>query len=257
MLTLDLTQSAMMRSLELGPDELPDGLFAGTRSRVLMGMKVHANTISHARLVALEDTFPRTRALLGHERFNEHSRRFTGLPGVTARTLAEIGASFPGFLDQVGETCTAVDLAHFEWEWLEAYHAAEASPLRLSALAGIGEAAILEVEIAGHPAARIVHPDRAVNHLLGDEVPGLTEAEAILIARPDAEVFVSPASMTMARMFSEVEFPTSIGNLFAGLTEPGCKDRLLPDDFMPALIALIEAGALQQIDRRSNNRWDG
>ncbi len=45
-------------------DHLPDDLFAGPHERVLVGMKVHANTISHARLVALEETFPRTRDVI-------------------------------------------------------------------------------------------------------------------------------------------------------------------------------------------------
>lgn len=257
MRALEAAQSAMMRALDLGPGELPDGLFAGARSRVLMGMTVHANTISHARLVALEDTFPRTRAQLGHETFNEHSRRFTGLPGVTARPLARIGTGFPDFLDEAGETCVAVDLARFEWLWLEAYHAADALPLRLGALAGFDEAALFDLVIAPHPAARTVRADRAVHRLIGKEVPGLGDADAILITRPDAEVLVAPAGTTMATVFAALEIPASIGSLFADLIETGCKDRLPPDDFMPALIALIEAGALQQIDRHSSDRWNG
>lgn len=247
MLMLEAAQTVMMQALEFGPSELPDGLFAGTRARTLTGMKVHANTISHARLVALEDTFPRTRALLGHERFNEHSRRFAALPGVTARTLAQIGTSFPGFLRETGVTCAAVDLAEFEWFWLEAYHAAEAHALQLAALAGIEENALLDLTIARHPAAKIIQADRAVHRLIGEEVPGLADADAILIARPEAEVLVSVATSAMAKVFTALEFPESIGNLFARSSEPDCKDQMPPDDFMPALIALLEAGALQQV----------
>lgn len=247
MLTLETTQTAMMRALELGPGELPDGLFACSRTRALMGMKVHANTISHARLVALEDTFPRTRTLLGHDRFNEHSRRFTGLPGVTARTLAKIGTDFPAFLGDSGEPCVAASLALFEWLWLEAYHAPEAAPLALVSLDGMDESALLEIDIAAHPAARIICPDRGVFRLIGEQVPGLAEADAILIARPDAGVLISPATSAMSRVLAPLKFPASIGNLFVGLTEPGCKDRLSPDDFMPALIALLEAGAVTQL----------
>lgn len=255
MLALKEAQSAMTRSLELGPSELPAGLFAGAQSRVLMGMKVHANTISHARMVALEDSFPRTRAQLGHETFNEHSRRFTGLPGVTACTLARIGAGFPDFLNQIDEACVAVDLARFEWLWLEAYHAAESLPLSLVILAGYEETELPDLIIAAHPAARIVRADRAVHELIGKEVPGLAVADAILITRPVAEVLVAPARMAMATVLAMLEIPTTIGNLFAGLTEPGCKDRLSPDDFMPALIALIEMGALLQIDRHADENW--
>lgn len=244
---LERQQHAIMMALDEGPAWLPDDLFAGGHLAAIRGMKVHANTISHARLVALEDTFPRTRALLGHERFNQHSRRFTGLPGVTAMTLARIGTDFSHFLGEVGEIRATVDLAAFEWLWLEAYHAAEAPPLRLAALAGMDETALLDAAIAAHPTARIIRPDRAVHRLIGEEVPGLADADAILIARADAEVLVSPATVAMVTIFHALEFPGSIRNLFACLTEPDCKDRMLPDDFMPALIALLEAGALQQV----------
>ena len=79
---LDQGQSAMMAALDHGPAHLPDGLFIGSPERVLAGMKVHANTISHARLVALEETFPRTREAIGHDRFNAHSRLFLDEPRV-------------------------------------------------------------------------------------------------------------------------------------------------------------------------------
>jgi hypothetical protein len=250
MLMLDATQAAMMRALDFGPSELPDRLFACSRARALTGMKVHANTISHARLVALEDTFPRTRALLGHESFNEHSRQFTGLPGVTARPLTFIGETFPSFLGAVGEACVAVDLAAFEWLWLEAYHAAEARSLRLGDLAGTDENALLTVTIALHPAARIVRLDQAVHRLIGEEVPELDGADAILIARPEAEVLVSAATSAMAMLISALTIPSSIGNLFASLTEPECKNQLPSDDFMPALIALLEAGAVTQLGQQ-------
>jgi len=111
---LDGGQSAVMQALDRGPAYLPEGIFAGPPERVLAGMKVHANTISHARLVALEETFPRTREHLGHDQFNAHSRLFIQQPGVTAAALADIGANFPAFLLEAGEGADAADLARFE-----------------------------------------------------------------------------------------------------------------------------------------------
>lgn len=245
---LDQLQTTMMRALDLGPDFLPDDLFAGTRARVLTGMKVHANTISHARLVALEDTFPRTRASLGHERFNEHSRLYLEQPGVTARMLARIGDLFPGHLAGRGEARATVDLARFEWLWLEAYHAAEAPWLRLADLAGIDPQALMEIAVKAHPAASAGCFDAEVNRLIGEEVPGLADAHAILLTRPEAQVLVSPATAAMRAIFCATEIPIIIGNLLASLSEPDCKDQLSPDDFMPALIALLEAGALQRVE---------
>lgn len=247
MFSLEQTQAAMMRALADGPDHLPDALFCGPHTRALLGMKVHANTISHARLVALEDSFPRTRALLGHEAFNERSRRYLDWPGVAARPLAQIGHDFAAFLGATGGSVASADLAAFEWAWLEAYHAAEAPVLTLADLAGIGEEPLLDIVLTRHPAARLLDPDRAVHEIIGEEVPGLASARAILLARPEEQVLVSPATSAMAAIFAKVDRPISICNLLESCTEPDSKDQLPPDDIMAALIALMEAGALEGV----------
>lgn len=247
MLSLEQTQAAIMRALDQGPDHLPDALFRGHRTRVLLGMKVHANTISHARLVALEDSFPRTRALLGHETFNTLSRRYLDWPGVAAHPLAQIGADFAAFLGATGESVASAGLAAFEWLWLEAYHAAEAPVLTLADLAGIGEEALLGIVLMRHPAARLLHLDRAVHEIIGEEVPGLCDAHAILLTRPEAQVLVSPATPAMSAAFAQTGKPVNICNLLERCAEPECKDQPPPDDIMAALIALMEAGALKRV----------
>jgi len=251
---LDHVQSAMMQALDHGPDHLPAGLFAGSAAQILSGMKVHANTISHARLVALEDTFPRTLALMGHDQFNEHSRLYLEHPGVTARILARIGEGFVAWLDSCGEANSewgraAVDLARFEWHWLKAYHAGDAPPLRLADLAGIDTDTLMDIPVRAHPAASAGVFDSTVHTALREEVPGIADAQAILLTRPDAEVLVSPASAAMCTIFGLAQKSATIGNLLASCSEPDCKDRVSAGDFMPALIALLEAGALIRTDK--------
>lgn len=237
-------QSAMMQALDHGPAYLPEGLFAGSPERVLAGMKVHANTISHARLVALEDTFPRTRQVLGHDRFNEHSRLFIQRPGVTAASLAEIGATFPACLLEIGDSAEAADLARFEWLWLQAYHAADAAPLELAMLAGLPAEGLLEQKLARHPAAFAEQFAPLVHDLIGAEVPGVDESDAILIARPHADVLISPASVLMILVLKAAENPVTIGNLLTLPAEPANNEAAQVDAVMQALAALINAGAL-------------
>jgi len=211
---------------------------------VLAGMKVHANTISHARLVALEETFPRTREAIGHDRFNAHSRLFLQQPGVTGQPHAAIGAGFDDFLSVQDERAGAADLARFEWLWLAAYNAADAAPLALAALAGLAPEAMLAVTLTRHPAAFASPFAPLVHDWIGAEVPGLANADAILITRPDAEVLVGPASAPMARMLAAAQNPLTIGNL---LTRPGEHEEdeaQATDADMQALVALINAGAL-------------
>lgn len=242
---LEQDQAAMEQALDHGPGHLPASLFAGSPSRILAGMKVHANTISHARLVALEDTFPRTRDLIGHDRFNAHSRLYLEQPGVTAQALAEIGQHFARFLGDHGESAGITDLALFEWRWLAAYHAADTDALCLADLAGVEPAALMEVKVMRHPAAHVSLFDRRVHDLIGQEVPGLAEADAILVCRPFAEVLVAPSTRLMAALLQFAEKPTSIGNLLARKREPDHANPIqgAVEEAMQALIALLDVGA--------------
>lgn len=244
MSSLEGGQSAMMAALEHGPSRLPADLFAGAPERVLAGMAVHANTISHARLVALEDTFPRTRSHIGEAAFNRLSRSFLEQPGVPAQPLARIGAGFDAFLAAAGDADGSADLARFEWLWLGAYHAAEAEPLVLGGLAGLTPDALLEVTVYAHPAAMVGRFAALVHRVLGAEVPGLDEAPAILLTRPEAEVLVAPASEIMADMLALASKSQSIGNLLASGGETADDETVPVDAAMAALVGLINAGAL-------------
>ena len=138
---LERDQAAIVATLLKGPALLPGDIFAGDEAAVLRGLRVHANTISHARLVALEETFPRTRDYLGESQFNRLSRDFIESGGAGRRALADIGAGFAAFLSDP----IAADLARAEWAWLDSYRAAEAPALRLADLAGLREAVLLDL----------------------------------------------------------------------------------------------------------------
>jgi hypothetical protein len=237
-------QSAVMQALDHGPAYLPAGLFAGSPEQVLAGMKIHANTISHARLVSLEDTFPRTREVLGHARFNAHSRSFIEQPGVAAAELTKIGAGFDAFLREAGESIGVADVARFEWSWLMSYHAADAAPLALDALTRLAPEGLMECAVQRHPAACAGRFAPLVHDMIGAEVPGLADADAILIARPDADVLVSPASKLMAGLLAAAENSVTIGNLFEMLSEPPHDAAAQADAITPSFVALINAGAL-------------
>lgn len=244
MLSLERGQTEVMAALDLGPAHLPAGLFAGPPERVLAGMKVHANTISHARLIALEDTFPRTRETIGDQKFNEHSRLFLQQPGVTAQPLADIGYGFASFLEAQAEATGIADLARFEWLWLQAFHAADAPPLALADLAGMAEEELLGFELQRHPAAVISRFAPLVHELIGAEVPGLCETEAILIARPDADVLIAPATRLMAELLRIAETRTAISNLLIACGESLPGEGEDAEKSMQALVALINVGAL-------------
>jgi len=236
---LERDQAAIAAALVAGPAHLPPDLFAGDREQLLRAMAVHANTISHARLVALEDTFPRTRAWLGETEFNRLSRDFVERGGAKGRAPAQIGAGFPDFLTRESGALAA-DMARVEWAWLTAYHAAEAPALTLAELAGRDEAALLALPVRRHPAAMVVMLASDAAPMLDPDLPGGTAA--LLITRPGAEVLMSPVPVATAAMLDAARRIAPLGNLIACLTEQ-------PDGDGTAVVPLIAAGALERVRR--------
>ena len=227
-------QAAIAATLLCGPDHLPNGLFAGDPAAVLRGLRIHANTISHARLVALEDTFPRTRDYLGVAEFNRVSRAFVDVGGAQGRSLALIGAAFPGWLTDP----VAADLARVEWAWLESYHAADAPALTLADLAGLDEAALLQRVVRCHPAMRIVMLSRSIAPLVDPDFA--PDVQAVLVARPDAEVRLFAITDADVAALAAARESALLGNLVAHLAERHPEGGA-------AVAALIAAGAFERV----------
>ena len=241
---LEALQRSMMAAIDGGPDHVPDGVFAGGSPAAMRGFAVHANTISHARLVALEDTFPRTRSLLGEEAFNRLSRAFVETAQSKAVPLASIGRHFPAFLRQQSADELPSALAGFEWAWLASYHAAEARVLHLSDLAGIAEDRLLSMWLARHPAACMIGAD-AAPALAGAGID-FAGAPMILLTRPEAAVCVTPVTRAMASLFEKLDEPCEV----AALITAGEDQESGGQGMLPALVSLIEAGALTRFDKK-------
>ncbi|MBU0826208.1 MAG: DNA-binding domain-containing protein [Alphaproteobacteria bacterium] len=227
-------QAAIAATLLRGPDHLPAGLFAGDRAAVLRGLRIHANTISHARLVALEETFPRTRDYLGEGEFNRLSRAFLDDGGAQRRSLARIGATFADWLVDP----LAADLARVEWAWLESYHAPDAVALTLADLAQLDEAALLVFRVRRHSATRVVTLTHAAAPLVDPAFAA--ETRTLMVTRPDAAVLlhaVLPADAAVITMSDEM---TPLGNLIARLAEDHPEGGA-------AIAALIAAGAFERV----------
>lgn len=233
---LERGQAAIAATLLNGPDHLPVGLFAGDESAVLRGLRVHANTISHARLIALEETFPRTREYVGAREFNLLSRAFVEAGRARGRSLTDIGADFADWLSDG----VAADVARAEWAWLESYHAAEAPPLALADLAGHDEATLLDLPVRRHPAVRTVTLASAAAPLLDPELAA--GATTLLVTRPDAEVRLFAMHTADAVAVGMAEEISALGNLIAHL------DEMHPDGGA-AIAALIDAGAFEKVER--------
>lgn len=227
-------QAAIAATLLGGPAYLPAGLFAGDDAAVLRGLRVYANTISHARLVALEESFPRTRGYLGEAEFNRLSRIFIDTGHARCRSLGNIGAAFPDWLADP----LAADLARVEWAWLASYHAADAQALSFADLAGSDEATLLRLAVRRHPAVRVARLASAAASLID---PGFApDVGALLVTRPEAQVRLSAIHPAVAATLDMAGEFSPFGNLIAALAETH-------PDGGAAVALLIGAGAFERV----------
>ena len=242
MLSLEAMQANFIATINDGPDALDTALFDGPIDRVMLGLKAHANTISHARLVALEETFPLTRQALGDEQFNQLSRGYVETPDARACDANTIGKPFPDFLKAAIADQSILELASIEWAWLESYHAAEAVPLSLTDLAELDEASLLALPVALHPSARLVLTAHPLATPLG-EISGL-RPYAILTLRLEAEVRLLPIEQIEVAIFKAAkQNNATLGNLLSAAIEQASNT-----DPSGPVMKLVGAGALVKGD---------
>jgi hypothetical protein len=236
--SLEAAQANFIATINNGPVVLDPALFDGPIDRVLLGLKAHANTISHARLVALEQTFPLTQEALGGEQFNRLARHYVETPAARACDANVIGQPFPHFLTTSPTDPAIAELANIEWAWLESYHAAEASPLSPADLTELDEASLLALPVALHPSARLLPIAHPLAEPLG-ELSGL-RTFAILTLRPEAEVRLVPLDPTqVAILRAAQQKDATLGNLLSAAIE-----QVNNTDPAEPVMQLIGAGAL-------------
>ncbi len=233
-------QSRFIACLQKGPAHFPDELFAEDADRALLGLKAHANTVSHARLVALENAYPKLREHMGHEAFHAISRDYIEQDHILMCDMNSIAADFADFLTKRGSGETEVDLARIEWAWIKSYHSAEATPLALNDIATLDEEGLLGLAITAHPAMRLINLTGVLSpelSELGDETP-----DALMVARPEAAVLFHPLTQVEHDIAEKIANVSTMGNLLAAAIELGGEDTA-----MERLIKLIQSGVMIKI----------
>lgn len=238
MLSLRDAQGNFIDTINDGPDSLHPALFAGPEDRILLSLKAHANTISHARLVALEETFPLTREQIGDAAFNQLSRDYVETVEARAMDSNRIGQHFSEFLHSFPANAAVTQLAAIEWAWLESYHAADALALGLADLDGLGEDALLAMGIAPHPSVRVIETSAPLASALAELAA--QQPHAILTVRPDAEVRLVPLNALQSELLALASKENcTFGNLLALAVEVAGEQASLEP-----ILYLIGAGAL-------------
>ncbi len=193
----------------------------GNDARIAASVAVYRNNVRSAYLRVLQDAFPVVLRLVGDGFFRYMAHEYFHAHPPKSPLVARYGDRLPQFLekfDPAGGLPYLPDIARFEIAWLEAYHAAEAAPLRPDELLGLIGDNSDRARLVLHPSARLLsspHPIHAIwrhNREKREEPLRLQpRGEQILILRPEGEVKVEAINLTTFQAIKAIAEGTCLG----------------------------------------------
>jgi hypothetical protein len=191
--------AAFSRALLDPEDETPGVVTGPGKKAAVRRYNVHRNNVTVSLIKALAEIFPATQRLTGPEFFRAMARSYIRSTPPTSPLLFEYGHDFPDFIAHYKYAQSMhwlPDTARIERAWLDAYHAADASPLTAADLASIPPDHLANIVFVPHPATRVVRSQFSALTIFaanrGGETSGpirADEPEDTLITRPELEVF--------------------------------------------------------------------
>lgn len=211
---------------------------------------VYRNNVAVGLSNALAARFPVVLKLVGEEFFRAMAQVYVAGHKPTSPLLMTYGDGLPAFVAGFPPAASVpylADVARLEIAWSEAYHAAEAEPLRPADLVALVDGDLDEVVLAPHPATRLLASTWPVGSIWAaqaSEPPGTVDrwdAETALVTRPDAEVMVTVLPPEDAAFASALMGGASLAAAAetAFAAAPGF-------DFGRALVGLVGLGAFRR-----------
>ena len=160
----------------------------------------YANNVAAGLVEVLEAAFPATSRLAGGQNFRFAASRFARAHPPAEPRLLAYGADFPAWLAAFKPAAAQpwlAEVARLEWARNEALFAADATPLRPEALAGVAPEAVPGLRFTLHPSLRLLRSDYPVHDLwLGERPPAELLAgsggQDVLVLRPAFQVIQLP-----------------------------------------------------------------
>lgn len=161
---------------------------------------VYRNNVTVSLIDALASIYPAVQRLTGVDFFRAMARFHVRQAPPTSPLLFDYGRDFPAFIEGY-EHAQALpwlaDVARVERAWLDAYHAADSTPLAPSALATVAPDRLASLVFTVHPATHVVRSSYAAVTIFAanrSTEPARTidasVPEDALITRPDVDVVV-------------------------------------------------------------------
>jgi hypothetical protein len=210
---------------------------------------VYRNNVFVGLTRALAQRFPITDRLVGAEFFTGMARAYAQDRWPVSPLMFEYGSAFPDFVASFPPAAGLpylADIARLEAAWTDAYHAADAAPLDLSALATVAPERLAVTRLVPHPAARLVrsaHPAGSIwaGHRTNPVTPPARwEPETVLVARPGMDVNVHVLPARDAPFAAALLDSATLGEAVAACAGADF-------DFGAALVGLVGLGAFSAI----------
>lgn len=225
---------------------MPSGVTSARGAADPSRFAIYRNNVFVGLTRALSQRFPVTERLVGADFFAGMARAFAQDHKPATPLIMNYGDAFPDFIqsfEPAGRLTYLADLARLEAVWTRAYHAADAIPLDLAALAAAGEG-LAELRFAPHPSAALIRSNHPVGSIWAahqhETVTPLErwQPETVLVVRPEMAVGV--------HILPDCDGPFAEA-LFAGAPLGAAAeiamDRNGKFDFGTALIGLVGLGA--------------
>lgn len=198
-------------------------------------IEVYRNNVLSNYRAALREVYPVILALVGEPFFHRAADTYASSRPSRSGDLNDFGREFGDFLagwPPAAELVYLPDVARLEWAIERVFHAAEHSPLDLTALAAVSQEKLPELRFALHPASRIVCSPYPILRIWqvnqlgynGNQLVKLDAGgDALLVIRRDATVELerlSPGELELLQALA-ADLPLAQAHARALGAEPG------------------------------------
>ena len=233
----------------LDPERAPPAIVSGPNGKAAgKRYNVYRNNVTVSLINALAAAFPATQRITGADFFRAMARFHLRASPPTSPLLFEYGYDFPDFIERYEYAQSMpwlADVARIERAWLDAYHAADAEPLKPQALASIPPEQLAVTVLTPHPTTQIVRSRFPAVSIFAanrseDPVSPITETEPedALVTRPGLEVTVRHLPSGGAAFLSCL-----IAGETLGMAAAAAFAEISQFDLSANIAGMIEAGA--------------
>lgn len=250
-------QSGFAEALLHADQPIPEGITTARGDVDAARFAVYRNNVFVGLTKALAQRFPVTEQLVGAEFFLAMARAYAQLHQPASPLIMEYGGDFPEFIagfPPAVDLAYLPDVARIEVAWTRAYHAADAVPLDLSALASVAPETLADLRLRAHPSACLIRSDFPVGSIWSAHQQEVVRpvddwsAQTVLVLRPamTVDVHLLPPQ--------DVAFAAALfgGSSLGEAAEAGSAASS-GFDFGTALIGLVGLGAFSTLQHDEGN----